>query len=42
MRPNPFLDPMRLTWESAVVTTYEACATKHKLTVDAWRKAEGK
>ena len=38
-RPEPLLDPERLTWEIETVTAYADCAKRHRLTVEAWPKA---
>ena len=37
--PSPFLDPERSIWELELLTAYADCATKHRMTVDAWTNA---
>jgi hypothetical protein len=38
--PNPLVDPDRLIWEVEAVSRYQDCATRHRLTVEAWRAGE--
>jgi len=41
--PEPArLDPDRLIWELSIVSAYNDCATKHRLTVEAWRALDKK
>lgn len=37
-RPVPFLDPLRLAWELAVLAMYGDCAGRHHSTVKVWPK----
>lgn len=36
--PDPLIDPARVIWESSLLLAYADCATKHRLTVEAWRE----
>jgi len=40
--PKPFVDPDRLIWEIEVASRYQDCATRHRLTVEAWRAVSEK
>jgi hypothetical protein len=33
------IDPERSLWEADIIAKYVDCATKHRLTVEAWTKA---
>lgn len=35
--PTPLLDPERMVWELETVSRYQDCATRHRLTIEAWR-----
>lgn len=37
--PDPLIDPDRLQWEADILGSYEDCAVKHRLTVEAWQNA---
>jgi len=41
--PEPArIDPERLIWELWIVSAYNDCATKHRLTIEAWRALDKK
>jgi len=37
--PNPLVDPERALWEVDTVAKYADCSVKHRLTVEAWKRA---
>lgn len=37
--PTVLVDPDRAVWEVEIVSKYADCATKHRLTVEAWTEA---
>jgi hypothetical protein len=37
--PLLMIDPERALWEADIISKYVDCATKHRLTVDAWISA---
>ena len=41
--PEPArLDPDRLIWELDLIAKYQDCATRHRLTIEAWRALDKK
>lgn len=41
--PEPArLDPDRLIWELSIVSAYNDCAMKHRLTIEAWKSLDTK
>lgn len=37
--PAVLVDPDRAVWEVEVLAKYADCATKHRLTIEAWTEA---
>jgi hypothetical protein len=41
--PEPArLDPERLIWELDLIAKYQDCATRHRLTIEAWKSLDTK
>ena len=41
--PEPArIDPERLIWELSIVSAYNDCATRHRLTIEAWKSLDTK
>jgi hypothetical protein len=39
-KPSRLVDPERLVWEEQIISQYGDCASRHRLTVEAWPAAK--